>query len=109
MGINLEIEISIDDIHLILGDRFEQEYVRRIHQAACTGCGRHYNAELNVSEIWLNHIGDVILEGTCQSCSSPLSLYLEVSNFKPSFDQAMAIRDLYINVLKNYNARLAGS
>lgn len=109
MAINLEIEISNDDVRLMMGDRYEQEYIRRIHQATCTGCGRHYNAQLVVREVWLNHIGDLIVEGNCQSCSDPISLYLEASNFRPAFDQAMALRDLYINVLNDYHARLAGS
>lgn len=108
MGLNLEIEISREDARLILGDRFEQEFVRAVHTATCTGCSRHYNATIEVREIWLNHIGDLIVEGTCRLCGTGISKYIEASNFRGAFDQAMSIRELKIHVLKDYNGRLPG-
>lgn len=108
MGLNLELEISLDDVRLMLRERFEQDYTREIHTATCTGCERRYNATIDVSEIWLNHIGDLIVEGRCMNCQTPISKYLETSNHQSAYDQAMAIRELHIQVLKDYNARPAG-
>lgn len=109
MGLHLEIEIDQDDARLILGDRYEQVYVRQIHTATCTGCGRHYNATIVEPQIWLNHIGDLIVEGSCQDCTSPVSKYIESSNYRGAYDQAMAIRELKMDVLKDYNGRMPGS
>lgn len=108
MGLNLEIEIDRDDARLILGDRFEQEFVRAVHTATCTGCGRHYNATMEVQEIWLTPLGDLIAEGHCTHCHTPISKYIEASNFRGAFDQAMAIRELKMEVLNDYNARPPG-
>ncbi len=108
MALNLELEISLDDVRLMLGDRFEQEFIRQMHTATCTGCERRYNATIDISEIWLNHIGDLIVEGTCTNCQTPISKYLETSNLQNAYDQAMAIRELHMHVLKEYNARPPG-
>jgi len=108
MGLNLEIEIERDDVKLILGDRYEQEFVRAIHTATCTRCGRHYNASMAIEEIWLTPIGDLIVEGSCTDCQNAISKYIESSNFRGAFDQAMAIREFKIEVLSDYNGRLPG-
>lgn len=108
MALNLELEISLDDVRLMLGDRFEREFKREIHTATCTGCERRYNASIDVNEIWLNHIGDLIVEGNCTYCQTSISKYLETSNYQDAYDQAMAIRELQMQVLKDYNARPTG-
>jgi len=109
MGLNLELAISLDDVRLMLGDRFELGFNREVQTATCTGCKRKYNASIDVADIWLNHIGDLIVEGTCTNCQTPISKYLETSNHQDAFDQAMAIRELHMQVLKDYRARPAGN
>ena len=108
MAFNLEIEISLADVRLILGDRFDQVFKRAIHTSACPGCRREFNATIAIKEIWLNHIGDIIVEGWCKDCGFKLSQYIESSNFPESYDQAIAIRDLKMQVLGDYRARPAG-
>lgn len=109
MAINLEIEIKLDDVILILGDRFDSIFRKAIHTCTCPACRREFNATLLIKEIWLNHIGDLIVEGWCKDCKFKLSLYLESSNFREAYDQAMTLRELKMEILNDYNARPAGS
>ena len=108
MAFNVEIEISLSDVRLILGDRFDSVFKKAIHTSACPGCQREFNATIAIKEIWLNHIGDLIVEGWCKDCGFKLSQYIESSNFPESYDQAIAIRDLKMQVLGDYRARPAG-
>ena len=109
MAFNLEIEITLADVRLILGDRFDEIFRKAVHTNACPGCQREYNATLVIKEIWLNHIGDIIVEGTCKDCGFKISRYIESSNFSDAYDQAISIRELKMEVLKDYRARPAGS
>lgn len=109
MAFNLEIEIQLEDVRLILGSRYRQVFEKALHTNACPHCQREFNAYLQIREIWLNHIGDIIVEGTCQDCAAPLSRYIEANNYPGCYDQAIAIRDLKMEVLKDYRARPAGS
>jgi len=94
---------------MILGDRFNQIFRKAIHTTACPACRREFNASIAIREVWLNHIGDIIVEGYCRDCGNPLSKYIESNNFQEAYDQAMALRELKMEVLKNYNARPSGS
>lgn len=109
MAFNLEIEITLADVRLILGSRFEAIFRKAIHTTACPGCQREYNATLVIQEIWLNHIGDLIVEGSCKDCGFKISRYIESSNFSEAYDQAISIRELKMEVLQDYRARPAGS
>ncbi len=109
MAINLEIEITIDDVRLILGDRYYTFFQKAVETAQCPKCGKAFSANMEIESIWLNHIGDIILEGTCKDCGAVISKYVEASNFASAYEQAMALRELKMEVLKDYNARLAGS
>lgn len=108
MAFNLEIEISLDDVKLILGDRFDEVFRKSIYTNACYGCKKEFNATLVIREIWLNHIGDIIVEGTCKDCGFKLSKYIEANNYDGAYDQAIALRELKMEVLKNYRGRPAG-
>lgn len=109
MAFNLEIEITLADVRLILGSRFEKVFRKAMYTNTCPGCQREYNATLVIKEIWLNHIGDLIVEGSCQDCGFKISRYIESSNFPEAYDQAISIRELKMEVLQDYRARPAGS
>jgi hypothetical protein len=109
MAFNLEIEITLADVKLILTDRFDEVFHKAMHTNACPGCPCEYNATLVIKEIWLNHIGDLIVEGTCKDCGFTLSRYIEASNFTAAYDQALNLRELKMEVLQDYRARPAGS
>lgn len=94
----LEIEISDEDLELIMG--------RRLEANPETFCPRCKEMRLmKVHEYWLNHIADITLEGVCTNCSQPVSHYLETGTDSDSYDQAMAIRELKIEILNDYRTR----
>ncbi len=101
----MDIEINLDDVRLIMGHRFEKDYQRLIQTAYCAGCGSDYRAHMHVQRYWLNHLGDIILEGYCRKCGQRVQRYAETGVFPASYDQAMAIRELKIEVLRDYNTR----
>ncbi len=105
---NLEIQISLADVRLILGKHFNAVFKRAIAKNTCLGCQRELEAELVIKEIWLNHIGDIIVEGWCKDCGFKLSRYIEANNYPGAYDQAIAIRELKMDVLKDYNVRPPG-
>jgi len=108
MAVNLEIAINLDDVKLILADRFDPVFHRAMDTNTCYGCKRQNKATLLIREIWLNAIGDIIVEGTCKDCGFRLSRYIEANNEEGAYDQAQALRELKMEVLKDYRARPAG-
>jgi len=102
---NITIEIDWDDVVLILGKSKLKTLKKGLNHATCPACKRHGNAILAVKDIWLNHIGDIILDGWCKDCGYKLSKYFEANHIQGSYDQAMAIRELKIDILKNYTIK----
>lgn len=109
MAYHLEIEITLADVRLILGDRFDKVFRKAMENNTCIGCQRENKATLAIKEIWLNHIGDIIVEGFCKDCGFKISKYIEANNHAGAYDQAIAIRELKMEVLGDYRARPAGS
>lgn len=105
---NLEIEIMLSDVRLILGNHFDEVFRRAMDTNTCFGCKREGSATLVIKELWLNHIGDIIVEGFCKDCGFKISKYIEANNYVGAFDQAIAIRELKIEVLGDYRARPSG-
>ncbi|MEL7123529.1 MAG: hypothetical protein AAFO07_29070 [Bacteroidota bacterium] len=100
------ISISWEDVKLILGKKRLKELQDLLKSNSCSGCQRIECATQVIHEIWLNHIGDIIIDGWCKDCGDQLSTYFEASNYPGSYDQAMSIRELKIEVLKDYDVRL---
>ena len=103
---NLEIEIELEDVRLILGDRFQKVFAESLQQAHCPSCQKVNNAILDIKKIWLNNVGDIIVDGWCKDCSLPIERYVDSGIYPDAYDQAMALRELKIDVLKDYNVRL---
>ena len=103
MAINPEIEITMEDVKLIMKERVRQ-LPKIINASYCLSCKGPVNS-MTVHKIWLNHLGDIIFEGSCNKCKTPVNRYVEVGDDPDSFDQAMAIRELKIEVLRDYNPR----
>ena len=103
MAINPEIEITMEDVRLIMGERV-RHLPKLINSSYCLKCGGPVTS-VTVNKIWLNHLGDIIFEGHCNTCTHPVNRYVEVGENPDRYDQAMAIRELKIEVLKDYNAR----
>ncbi len=100
--LNPTIAADWEDVVLIVGKKNLKALTKKLEAASCPGCGKINEASLAIRDIWLNNIGDLIFEGQCSSCGFDLSLYFEANRYPGSFDQAMAIRELKIEVLKDY-------
>jgi hypothetical protein len=90
---------------LIVGKKNVKKLQKKLETDSCPACKRLGDATLAVKKIWLNNIGDIIFEGSCKDCGGELSLYFEATQFPGSFDQAMAIRELKIEVLKDFEVK----
>ena len=104
MAINPEIEITIDDVRLIMRSRFKH-LDKAVNNVFCRKCSKGGTSAMTVDKIWLNHLGDIILEGHCKVCNQATNRYVETGEDPDSYDQAMAIRELKIDVLKDYKSR----
>lgn len=98
MDLRLEIEITKEDVQLITSEQMDDKI-----ETFCPNC--RTTRRLRIREYWLNHICDITLEGNCTVCKRSLSHYLDTGIEADSYDQAMAIRELKMNVLQDYNAR----
>ena len=105
MSLQPEIEIHLDDVELIMGKHFKKGFKKITESVVCGSCSEPQVIKMEIRKIWLNHIGDIILEGRCQTCSGPVRRYIETGSIPESYEQAMAIRELKIEVLKDFNPR----
>ena len=101
----MDIEITLDDVKLIMGNRFERGFGIVTHSIYCTNCQNGYKGTMQIKKIWLNHLGDVVLDGSCDTCGHRVQRYMETGEDPESYEQAMAIRELKIEVLKDYKRR----
>lgn len=98
MDLRLEIEITKEDLELILGEKKSGEV-----ETFCPNC--RAMRRMQAEAYWLNHIGDVSLEGHCSHCDRALTHYLDTGIQSDSYDKAMAMRELKMQILNDYNAR----
>ena len=103
--LNPTIGIDWEDVVLIVGKKNLKFLKEKLETADCPACKRLGTATVAIQKIWLNNIGDIIFDGFCKDCDAELSVYFEATQFTGSFDQAMAIRELKIEVLKNYEVK----
>lgn len=103
--LNPTIAIDWEDVVLIVGKRNLKQLKKKLETVSCPACKQLGTATLAISKIWLNNIGDIIFEGFCKDCGGKLSLYFEATQFPGSFDQAMTIRELKIEVLKDFEVK----
>lgn len=103
--LNPTIGIDWEDVVLIVGKKNLKNLKQVLEAASCPSCKRLGTATLAIKKIWLNNIGDIIFDGFCKDCGEELSLYFEATQFPGSFDQAMAIRELKIEVLKDFEVK----
>ncbi|GJM32765.1 MAG: hypothetical protein DHS20C18_17660 [Saprospiraceae bacterium] len=100
----MDIEIKIEDVQLIMGDLFSPGFQACLDSTYCGQCEDNCTS-VKIEKLWLNHLGDVIVEGSCKKCNGKTNRYIETGEHAESYDQAMAIRELQIDLLKCYNTR----
>jgi hypothetical protein len=84
-----EVEIQMDDVHLILGDQFSslQTFLR---SAFCVKCEDQTHIEK--FRIFLDDTNDIIFDGYCGKCGTAVSRYIETGESSGSSEIAMHIR-----------------
>ncbi len=103
-AIKMDIQINIEDVQLIMGDQFSVAFQACMDSTYCNHCQENCPS-VSIEKLWLNHLGDVIVEGRCEQCKGKTNRYIETGENPDSYDQAMAIREIQIDLLKCYNPR----
>lgn len=73
-----EIEITKEDIKLILNDDFAFFEEKIVPNCYCSNCKSPYNSTITNYTIYLNDLNDVILKGFCEKCGNPINRYMEI-------------------------------
>ncbi len=100
----MDIQINLEDVQLIMGDQFSPGFQACMDSTYCGSCQENCTS-VEIKKLWLNHLGDVIVEGCCEKCSGKTNRYIETGENPDSYDQAMAIREIQIDLLKCYTPR----
>ncbi|MEX2594961.1 MAG: hypothetical protein WD426_19515 [Anditalea sp.] len=86
------IEITLEDIELIMGDRFSF-FPEILDSCFCVNCESHQTSIINY-KAYLNNLQDIILEGQCVKCGRPVGRYMETGENKESVETAKHIRNI---------------
>ena len=102
MAKKIEIEIGIDDVEFIMGEGYETGFKIMVNSVWCSNCKNHYKGSIVNYKIFLNHLGDIILRGQCNTCKEDVGRYIETGENKDNLERAMHLREIKLNLLKNY-------
>ena len=72
-----QIEISKEDLRNIYGNNFHSLEEKIIPNCWCGKCNPSHPSTIVNYKIYLNDLNDIILEGACAKCKSPINRYLE--------------------------------
>ena len=84
------IEISLEDIELIMGDSFTF-FPQLLDNCFCTKCEDHQTTIINY-RAYLNNLQDIYLQGECAKCGQAVGRYIETGESKESVEAANHIR-----------------
>lgn len=89
----IDICITIEDAQQILGEQFLEHWEIVTNNIFCMHCDKKYDSKLAPDpKIWLNRLGDLILNGHCVSCGGRVGRYVETGETPAFFERAMQIR-----------------
>ncbi|MEX2594967.1 MAG: hypothetical protein WD426_19545 [Anditalea sp.] len=86
------IEITLEDIGLIMGDRFSF-FPEILDSCFCANCEKHQTSITNY-KAYLNNLQDITLEGHCVKCGHPVGRNIETGENKESVETAKHIRHI---------------
>jgi hypothetical protein len=86
-----EIKIDMDDVDMIMGDNYGQ-IDKFLTSSFCRGC-RSQTTIVRYTP-FLDDVNDVILEGECIKCGSPIARYIETGASRKSASMAKHIRNV---------------
>lgn len=101
----IDIAISLSDLKILALEEFEDIKGAALMFCFCRSCGASSMKEEKTYETWINSLGDVLWDGHCQTCGSPVTRYLETGEKQDFFDRAMTYREMKIEVMEDYVIR----
>ena len=96
-----EIEITLDDIEIIMGDSYEF-FPRIVENCFCARCQEPVTT-IVMYRSYLNYLQDIILKGQCARCGNQVARYIETGENKESAGVAKHIRKI-IKMYRNGKA-----
>lgn len=96
-----EIEITLDDIKILMGDSYEF-FPRMVENCFCAKCEKSVTT-IVMYRSYLNPLQDIILKGQCARCGNPVGRYIETGENKESTEAAKQIRKI-IKMYRNGKA-----
>lgn len=100
----IDIRISLKDLKLLAGKRFDGMRNAAINFAYCVECGTSKMNSENIKTS-INRLGDVLWDGNCVKCGNSVTRYLELGEDPDFFDRAMTMRKMKIETLAEYEIR----
>lgn len=94
MGTKNKIEITETNFRVILGNDYEK-FKRYIpNNVYCKNCNTPYSSKLINYRIFINDLEDILLEGLCSKCKSPVNRYVETGDVKKYKEKIAEIKKI---------------
>lgn len=95
------IPIQLEDVELILGkELFNTHFSKLVDNVYCNSCRPPGTNSIHIRQIWLDHQGNISIDGRCQECKSKLRQVIETRNDPDSYGQAMVIWEIREDLLR---------
>ena len=95
------IRIKLEDVELILGrDMFNRHFTTLVDNVYCQTCLPPGTTPILIRQIWLDHQGNISIDGKCKKCRSKLRQVIETRNDPDSYGQAMVIWEIQEDLMR---------
>jgi len=89
-----KVEISETNLQVILGadyEKFRKTILKNVH---CKNCNTPYSSTITSYSIFINDLEDIVLEGLCAKCQSPVNRYVEAGEVREYRDKIATIKKI---------------
>lgn len=76
------IEIPINDLKFIIGDEWEEFEKTILTNCFCAKCENNHVTTIINYAVLLNDLDDIVLQGYCMKCNSPVGQYIETGEIR---------------------------
>ncbi len=85
------IKINDFQMHILLNEAEQKVFQLLLNNSYCVTCkeGRPLS---NIQEIMLNHLNDILVEGSCPVCGGKMGRYMEFGENQSFFERADLFR-----------------
>lgn len=95
-----EIEISEEDVEILLDNEYRHFKDITRSQVHCAKCSEGYTVGIVNYRIFLNKLNDIVLRGSCSNCGHPVNRYLEFGEDKEFSERADLLRTAIDDIKK---------